>query len=89
MIPYLLTEKGRKAKTRTLGYHPMTDDWRISPWDCADPGALTPAEAANVLTTHGDCGPSCRISVTARKVRARLIDAPTVRTSAFRRVLNR
>lgn len=86
-IPFQLTDKGvekGKAK-RTLGYHPMTDDWRISPWDCKDPGPLTVAEALNVLTTHGDCGDECRISRTARKVRARVIDAPTVRAKAFRR----
>lgn len=85
-IAYQLTEKGKRAKARTLGYHPMTDEWRISPWDCADPGRLTVAEARNVLTQHGPdkCGQVCTITRTARKVMARLIDAPTVRAKAFR-----
>ena len=71
----------------TLGYHPLTDDWRVVPWACNDPGRLTVAEAKNVLSTHGQHGPDCVISRTARKVLARLVDAPTVRTSAFQRVL--
>ena len=71
----------------TLGYHPLTDDWRVVPWDCTDPGALTIAESRNVLTTHGKCGPECRISRTARKTLARLVDAPTVRASIARRIL--
>jgi len=83
-IAYLLTAKGKRATTtRTLGYHPMTDDWRITPWDCTDPGRLTIAEARNVLETHGKCGSGCYISRTARKVLASRIDAPTVRARAF------
>ncbi|MGW0163540.1 hypothetical protein ACWDUN_29885 [Mycobacterium sp. NPDC003323] len=75
--------KGGKP-TRTLGYHPMTDDWRITPWDCTDPGRLTVAEARNVMESHGKCGSDCLISRTARKVLASRIDAPTVRAKAFR-----
>lgn len=58
----------RKLPVRTLGYHPMTDDWRFVPWDCTDPGPLTLAEATNVWSTHNGCGSGCVISATARKV---------------------
>ncbi|MGW5388189.1 hypothetical protein [Nocardia sp. NPDC003963] len=74
---------------RTLGYHPLTDDWRPSPWDCTDPGRVTIAEARNILTTHGpdkpSCGQECAIYRSARKALARLVDAPTVRTSVYTR----
>lgn len=66
-IAYVLTEKGRRP-VRTLAYHPLSDDWRVFPWDCRDPGSLTEAEACNVLGTHGACGPECRISRTARNM---------------------
>jgi hypothetical protein len=79
-IAYLLTHKGEAA----LSFHPMSDDFVPSVWDCKDAGPLTVAEATNVLSTHGKCGADCHISRTARKVRARLIDAPTVRAKAFR-----
>jgi hypothetical protein len=72
-IEYLLTRKGEHA----AGTAP-------SRWDCTDHGPLTTAEALDVLRTHGGCGPECRISRTARKIRARLIDAPTVRASVAR-----
>ena len=77
-IPYLLT---RKAE-RTLSFHPITDDMVPSPWDCADAKPLTASEARDVLTMHGKH--TCPVSRTARKELARLIDAPTVRASAFR-----
>lgn len=83
-IGYRLTGKGVLA---ARGHHPMADNWVPSPWDCRDSGPLTPAEAADVLKTHGpghDCDAECRIGRTARKVRARLVDAPTVRRNAFR-----
>lgn len=67
----------------TLGYHALTDEWVITPWQCDYPNALTAAEAANVLDTHGKHGPECRIARTARMVLARLIDAPTVRAIAY------
>jgi len=86
-IAYLLTSKAERALAGD--YHPMSEEWVPSMWACADSGPLTPAEAADVLRTHGQCGAECRIGRTARKVRARLIDAPTVRTSAFRRILAR
>lgn len=66
-IPDRLTNLARSVvptRRRTLGYHPMTDTWRISPWDCTDPGALTVREAHNVLGLHARC--RCRISRTAR-----------------------
>lgn len=87
-IAYRLTGK---AVLAGRGNHPMSDNWEPSVWDCRDSGPLTPAEAADVLTGHGpghDCDDECRIGRTARKVRARLIDAPTVRTAAFRRILH-
>lgn len=80
MIPYLLTRKAEHA----LSHHPMSEDWVPSPWDCADPGPLTVTEATEVLADHEHCGPSCRISRTARKVRATWADAPTVRARAVR-----
>jgi hypothetical protein len=67
----------------TLGYHVLTDEWLVIPWECSYPGRLTVAEARNVLATHKDHPPSCRIGRTARKVLARLVDAPTVRMQAF------
>lgn len=66
-IEYLLTRKGESATNAPA-----------SQWDCTDHGPLTVAQARDVLRTHGECG--CRISRTARKVRARMIDAPTVRS---------
>ncbi|MEV0344058.1 hypothetical protein AB0H49_34115 [Nocardia sp. NPDC050713] len=79
-IPFALTAKGK----RVIAFHPIDDQMKPSPWDCADAGPLTVAESAEVLTTHGQCGSECRISRTARKVRARLIDAPTVRAHTIR-----
>lgn len=79
-ITYALTGKGKRAE---LSYHPMSDNFVPSVWDCADAGPLTMSEANSVLTSHGTgkgkCGSDCRISRTARKVRALQIDAPTVR----------
>jgi hypothetical protein len=57
-----------RRKPRTLAYHPMTDDWRITPWDCYDPGPLTLAEARNVLKSHSQCGTECVIGRTARTI---------------------
>lgn len=67
----------------TLGYHVLTDEWLVIPWQCSYPGRLTVAEANNVLKTHGKHSKSCRIARTARKTLARLIDAPTVRANPF------
>lgn len=67
----------------TLGYHVLTDEWVVIPWECSYPGRLTIAESRNVLKTHASHGKSCRIRCTARKALARLIDAPTVRSQAF------
>lgn len=63
-----------------LAYHPLTDDWRVSPWACNDPGPLTRAEALNVLTTHGKCPVTCLIARTARKVLAENSGARPVTT---------
>lgn len=84
-IPFRLTRKGWGTK----GYHPMSDDWVPSPWDCSDSGALTVRESLTVLREHATCGPECHISRTARKVRARLIDAPTVRSSVYTRAVRK
>ncbi len=54
----------------TLGYHVLTDEWLVIPWQCSYPGRLTEAEARNVLTSHGSHGRDCRIARTARKVLA-------------------
>ena len=67
----------------TLGYHYLTDEWLVIPWQCSYPGRLTLAEARNVLAEHEGHGKDCRIARTARKTRARFIDAPTVRARAF------
>lgn len=77
-IPYELT--GRAL----LAAHPVTDALVPSVWDCADTGGLTVREALDVLHGHDRCGPRCEIAKTARRVRARVIDAPTVRTAAHR-----
>lgn len=66
----------------TLGYHVLTDEWLTIPWDCSYPGRLTIAESRNVLKTHEAHGKTCRIRRTAKRVLARLIDAPTVRAQA-------
>ncbi|MFF0532872.1 hypothetical protein ACFYT3_31420 [Nocardia amikacinitolerans] len=51
-----------------LGYDPLTNDWRITPSDCTDPGPLTPA-AANIAAHHGPgacpAGTTCLIAATA------------------------
>lgn len=67
----------------TLGYHVLTGQWLVIPWQCSYPGRLTIAEARNVHRTHKGHGKDCRIERTARKMLARLIDAPTVRAQAF------
>lgn len=67
-VEYLLTPKGERAMNTT-----------VSQWDCTDHGPLTVRQALDVLNTHGSHGRECRISRTARKVRARVIDTPTVR----------
>ncbi len=53
----------------TLGYHALTDEWLVIPWECTYPGRLTEAEARNVLAEHGShrCS-ECRIKRTATKV---------------------
>jgi hypothetical protein len=73
-ISYLLTPKGERATGPA------------SQWDCTDHGPLSVAQARDVLRTHNTCGKECRISRTARRVRARVIDAPTVRTRKAQRV---
>lgn len=59
----------------SIRYHVLTDDWRIWPWDCDDPGPLTVAEAHNVLGIHGPgpgkCGRVCVIAQVADSVLAR------------------
>jgi len=72
-ISYLLTPKGERANG------PATR------WDCTDHGPLSVAQAVDVLRTHGGHGPECRIGRTARKVRARVINAPTVRSQMPRK----
>lgn len=67
----------------TLGYHALTNDWLVIPWDCSYPGRLTVAESRNVLKTHDVHGKPCRIRRTAKRVLARLVGAPTVRAQAF------
>jgi hypothetical protein len=67
----------------TLGYHVLTDEWLVIGWECSYPGRLSIAESRNVLRTHDIHGKSCRIRRTAKRVLARLIDAPTVRAQAF------
>jgi hypothetical protein len=67
-IGYLLTPKGERETVPA------------SRWDCTDHGPLSVAQAMDVLRTHSACGKECRISRTARRVRARVIDAPTVRS---------
>lgn len=52
----------------TLGYHALTDEWVVIPWECSYPGRLTEAEARNVLAAHKGHPASCRISRTARRV---------------------
>ncbi|WP_157224314.1 hypothetical protein [Nocardia paucivorans] len=53
----------------TLGYHVLTDEWLVIPWECCYPGRLTEAEARNVLATHGQHSPKrCRIARTARRI---------------------
>ena len=72
-IGYLLTPKGERATGPA------------SRWDCTDHGPLSVAQALDVLHTHSTCGKECRISRTARRVRARVIDAPTVRSQMPRK----
>ncbi|WP_330186037.1 hypothetical protein OHB26_39260 (plasmid) [Nocardia sp. NBC_01503] len=84
-----LLRRGKKVATvvrpaqemhRRLAYHALTDDWRYDPWDCRDPGALTPAEALKVHKSHGPgkCETAdCRIFRTARRILARQIDQET------------
>ncbi|MFC9999679.1 hypothetical protein [Nocardia sp. NPDC127526] len=65
---------------RTLGFHVLTGEWRVDPWDCRDPEALTMAEALTVHRTHGPgkCAtPDCRIFRTARQKLASQIDQET------------
>jgi hypothetical protein len=69
-ITYLLTAKGERAAVPAPR------------WDCTDHGPLTVAQALDVLRTHSTC--DCRISRVARKVRAQVIDAPTVRSQTPR-----
>lgn len=65
-IAYSLTSKAERA---------------LGQWDCTDHGPLNVTEAMDAYRTHGEHGPECRIGRAARKVRARLVDAPTVRAS--------
>ena len=51
----------------TLGYHVLTDEWLVIPWECTYPGRLTEAEARNVLGTHGRHSARCRIRRNARQ----------------------
>ncbi|MFE3229813.1 hypothetical protein [Nocardia sp. NPDC059228] len=53
----------------TLGYHALTDEWLVIPWQCSYPGRLTEAEARNVHAEHRKHNRhDCRIDRTARKV---------------------
>ncbi|AYF78309.1 hypothetical protein D7D52_35825 [Nocardia yunnanensis] len=53
----------------TLGYHALTDEWLVVPWECSYPGRLTEAEARNVLAAHRKHSRhDCRIGRTARRV---------------------
>ncbi|MEV4241685.1 hypothetical protein AB0J47_41805 [Nocardia sp. NPDC049737] len=53
----------------TLGYHVLTDEWLVIPWQCDYPGRLTSAEARNVMTSHGrHSRKCCRIARTARRM---------------------
>lgn len=78
---------GKTAPKKTLGYHPMTDEWRISPWDCTDPLPLTVPEARTVLDEHANHVGQCVITRTAlatmRRHRLAQIDAPTIAAHPF------
>lgn len=55
----------------TLGYHVLTDEWLVIPWQCDYPGRLTEAEARNVLDVAGHGAHSrkrCRIRRTADRM---------------------
>ena len=53
----------------TLGYHVLTDEWLVIPWQCSYPGRLTEAESRNVLAEHRRHNRhDCRIGRTARRV---------------------
>lgn len=59
----------------TLGYHALTDEWLVVPWECWYPGRLTVAEARNVLREHHTHDGGCAVARTARRTIARTIAA--------------
>jgi len=67
-------QENRREVMSNLGFHPMTEDFRVMPWACEDPGPLAVREAHTVMQQHKEHAGNRRCIIRRTAIRT-LVDA--------------